>query len=137
MCKQKIRFCMGIYITIVFRIISSNKVVQQRLKENDEALAAQQSENSELKQREKLLQKEIADLKKRVRELSNSLTIKETELHNLHAKYHEQIQKEFSSGTDQAHIKLDTFYMSISFKSFAITESLFFQGTAEEAGTSG
>lgn len=113
MCKQQIRLGMVNYITNVLYILNSNKVVQQRLKENDESLAAQKSENSEVKQREKLVQKEMTDLKKRVRELCNNLTAKETELHNLHSKFHEHMQKEYCSGTDQSHIKLNTLYLSI------------------------
>lgn len=128
MCKQKISSDIMIYMTICFYIFCSNKVVQQRLKENDEALSAQQLESSELKQREKLLQKDMTDLKKRIRELSNSLTAKETELQNAHAKYHEQMQKEYCSGTDQAQIKLDTLHMSISFISIAIREFFVFSG---------
>lgn len=92
--------------------------MQQRLKENEENLAAQKSESSEVKQKEKLVQKEMTDLKKRVRELSNNLTAKETELQSLQGKFHEQMQKEYCSGTEQSHIELSHF---ISFISFAIT----------------
>lgn len=72
---------------------------QQHLKENEDALTAQRTECAELKQKEKKMLQEMAELTKRFKELSQKLAEKEAEL--LSGR-----QLEYSTRTDQAQIKL-------------------------------
>lgn len=81
--------------------------MQQRLKENEDALSSQRTECTELKQKEKQMLKEMTELRKRAKELSHKLGEKEAELLELQAQRHEQSQLEYSTRTDQAQIKLN------------------------------
>lgn len=89
--------------------------MQQRLKENEDALSSQKSECSDVKQKEEVAYKELAELKKRVKELSGRLVEKEAELNALQENVHEQSQQEYCIQKEQDKIKLNIHTQIISF----------------------